>query len=408
MGEQLVIIGNGMAATRLVEKLSSLAPDRYSIAVVGDEPSLAYNRVLLTSVLAGGMDSTTVELKTEQWWCDRGITLTYGRPAVAVDRRASVVRLRGGAKLSYSKLVFATGSQPIRLPLPGANLSGVVTFRQLHDVEQILARARPGTRAVVIGGGVLGLETAHALAKAGANVSVLHLMDRLMERQIDARAAALLQWKLEACGIRVLLDSESVAIHGRRKVMGLRLKSGATLPADLIVMAVGTEPNVRLARGAELEVNHGIVVDDDLRTSDPNIFAIGDCAEHRGTCYGRVEPAYDQADVLAQRLSGQVTRYEGSVPTTHLNIPGIDVFSAGDVLGAPGSQTTVLSDPGRGAYRKLVVADGQLTGAVLIGDTGDALWYLELIRKQSSIAALSDGMIFGRAFAQQKIQTNVA
>lgn len=408
MAEPLAIIGNGIAATRLVDKLSSIAPGRYEISVVGDEPSLAYNRVLLTSVLAGELDSTAVELRAAQWWRDRNIALTYGCPAVAVDRKNSVVRLRGGAKLSYSKLVFATGSQPIQLPLPGANLPGVVTFRELRDVERILARARAGTRAVVIGGGVLGLETAHGLSKTGANVSIVHLKNRLMERQLDARAAALLEWKVEACGIRVLLDSESVAIHGRRKVMGLRLKNGTTVPADLVVIAVGTNPNVRLARGAELEVKDGIVVDDCLQTSDPNIFAIGDCAEHRGTCYGRVEPAYEQADMLAQLLSGKATRYEGSVLATQLNVPGIDAFSAGDIVGAPGSQTTVFTDPGRGAYRKLVVADGKLTGAVLIGDTDDALWYLDLIRKRDSIAALGDGMIFGRAFAQQTLQTNVA
>lgn len=408
MGEPLVIIGNGMAATRLVDELSSRAPGRYAIAVVGDEPSLAYNRILLSSMLAGAMDSAAVELKTAQWWRDRGVTLTYGRPAVEIDRKASIVRLRGGAKLGYSKLVFATGSQPTRLPLPGASLQGVVTLRELQDVENILTRARPGTRAVVIGGGVLGVETAHGLVNAGADVSVVHLTDRLMERQLDVRAAALLKSKLEAHGIRVLLNSESAAIHGRRKVMGLRLMSGVTLPADLIVMAVGTKPNVRLARGAELEVNDGIVVDDGQQTSDPSIFAIGDCAEHRGTCYGLVEPAYEQAHVLAQLLSSQGARYEGSVLATKLNVPGIEVFSAGDVLGAPGSQTTVLSDPDRGIYRKLVVAGGQLTGAVLIGDTGDALWYLELIRSQSSIAALRDGMIFGRAFAEQGMQANVA
>jgi len=404
MGEPLIIIGNGMAATRLVDELTTLAPGRYSIAVVGDEPSLAYNRVLLSSLLAREIEPEAVELRAAAWWRDRGVTLVYGRRATEIDTKARFVRLRGGAKLGYGKLVIATGSEAVRLPLPGADLPGVVTFRDKSDVEAILSRARPGARAVVIGGGLLGLEAAYGLMKAGAHVSVVHLMDRLMERQLDVHAAGLLKDALEARGIQVLLNAESEAIQGRRKVAGLRLKDGRNVPTDLVVMAVGIRPNVRLARGAGLEINRGIVVGDDMQTSSPDIHAIGECAEHRGTCYGLVEPAYEQARVLARHLAGQPATYAGSLLATNLKVSGVNVFSAGDFLGAPGSQPIVLTDPGRRSYRKLVLEGDRLTGAVLVGDTGDALWYLDLIRTGRPVAGLRDGLVFGRAFAEPQAE----
>ncbi len=400
MSEPLVIVGNGMAATRLVDELTTLVPGRYAIAVVGEEPSLAYNRVLLSSLLAREIDEDAVTLKKAEWWRDRGVTLVYGRRAVEIDTKAKAVRLRGGSKLNYSKLVLAIGSEAVRLPLPGADLPGVVTFRDKSDVEAILSRARAGTRAVVIGGGLLGLEAAYGLMKAGAEVSVVHLMDRLMERQLDHEAAGLLKAALEERGIQVVLNAESEAVQGRRKVAGLRLKDGRNIPADLIVMAVGIRPNVRLARGADLSVNRGIVVGDDLATSDPDVFALGECAEHRGTCYGLVEPAYEQARTLARTLAGRPASYEGSLLSTNLKVSGVNVFSAGDFLGAPGTEPIVLRDPGRKTYRKLVVNEDRLTGAVLVGDTADALWYLDLIRSGAPIGALREDLVFGRAFAE--------
>ncbi len=400
MSEPLVIVGNGMAATRLVDELTTLVPGRYAIAVVGEEPSLAYNRVLLSSLLAREIDEDAVTLKKAEWWRDRGVTLVYGRRAVEIDTKAKAVRLRGGSKLNYSKLVLAIGSEAVRLPLPGADLPGVVTFRDKSDVEAILSRARAGTRAVVIGGGLLGLEAAYGLMKAGAEVSVVHLMDRLMERQLDNEAAGLLKAALEERGIQVVLNAESEAVQGRRKVAGLRLKDGRNIPADLIVMAVGIRPNVRLARGADLSVNRGIVVGDDLATSDPDVYALGECAEHRGTCYGLVEPAYEQARTLARTLAGKPASYEGSLLSTNLKVSGVNVFSAGDFLGAPGTEPIVLRDPGRKTYRKLVVNEDRLTGAVLVGDTADALWYLDLIRSGAPIGALREDLVFGRAFAE--------
>ena len=404
MSEPLVIVGNGMAATRLVEELTTRVPGKYAIAVVGDEPSLAYNRVLLSSVLAREVEAGSIELKPAQWWRDRGVTLVYGRRAVEIDTRQRFVRLRGGARLGYGKLVIATGSEAVRLPLPGADLPGVVTFRDKSDVATLLERARPGARAVVIGGGLLGLEAAYGLMKAGMHVSVVHLMDRLMERQLDPRAGELLKQAIEARGIEVVLNAESEAIQGRRKVAGLRLKDGRNIAADLVVMAVGIRPCVQIARGAGLDVGRGIVVGDDLQASAPGVYALGECAEHRGICYGLVEPAYEQARVLARNLAGEDAHYAGSLLSTNLKVSGVSVFSAGDVLGAANTDSIVLSDPGRGTYRKLVIGEGRLEGAVLIGDTSDALWYLDLIRSGRPVSALRSDLVFGRAFAEPKAQ----
>ena len=404
MSEPLVIVGNGMAATRLVEELTARAKGRYAIAVVGDEPSLAYNRVLLSSVLAREVPAEDIELKPAEWWRDQGVTLVYGRRAVEIDTRQRFVRLRGGAKLGYGKLVIATGSEAVRLPMPGADLPGVLTFRDKSDVATLLERARPGARAVVIGGGVLGLEAAYGLMKAGMHVSLVHLMDRLMERQLDARAGELLKQAIEARGIEVVLNAESEAIQGRRKVAGLRLKDGRNIAADLVVMAVGIRPCVQLARGAGLDVGRGIVVGDDLATSTPDVYALGECAEHRGVCYGLVEPAYEQARVLAGNLAGESARYTGSLLSTNLKVSGVSVFSAGEFLGGENMEPVVLSDPGRRTYRKLVIGEGRLKGAVLIGDTTDALWYLDLIRSGRPLSTLRNDLVFGRAFAEPEAQ----
>jgi len=400
MSEPLVIVGNGMAATRLVDELTRLSPDRYAITVVGEEPSMAYNRVLLSSLLAREIEDCDLELKPRTWWDERRVSIVSGRQATGIEPKRRIVRLRGGTQLAYAKLVLATGSEPIRLPLPGADLPGVQTFRTRTDVSAMLLRTSGKMRAVVIGGGLLGLEAAYGLKKAGAEVTVVHLMDRLMERQLDQRSAAMLKAALEALGINVLLNAESVAVQGRRKVGGLRLADGRVVDCDLVVMAAGIRPRAGLARLADLTVNRGIVVDDQLQTSAADVYAIGECAEHRGVCYGLVEPAYEQAHVLARHLGGEETSYKGSLLATNLKVSGVGVFSAGDFLGADGGEPIVLSDPEHGIYRKLVVKDGRIAGAVLLGDTGDALWYLDLIRSGAPIAAMREALVFGRAFCE--------
>jgi nitrite reductase (NADH) large subunit len=401
MSEPLVIIGNGMAAARLVEELTTRALGRYAIAVVGEEPHLAYNRVLLSSVLAQEIPAAEIELKSAQWWADRGVTLLYGQTATGIDTGIRRVRLANGATLPYAKLVLATGSRPIRLTAPGMNLPGVLTFRDLGDVDAITKAAGAHRKAVVIGGGLLGLEAAYGLAKAGTQVSVIHLMDRLMERQLDPRASAMLKAELEGRGIAVHLEANTAAVHGQGRVEAVELVDGRLLQADLVVVAAGIRPNVDLARTADLTIGRGITVDDRMRTSRDGIHALGECAEHRGICYGLVEPAYEQARVLAAHFTGGDASYAGSVLATNLKVSGVKLFSAGDFLGLPGSEQIVMSDQGLRSYRKLVIRDGQLSGAVLFGDTSDGLWYLDLIRSGAPIAAIRNDMMFGRALAER-------
>ena len=399
MSEPLVIVGNGMAAARLVDELATAALGRYAIAVIGDEPRLAYNRVLLSSVLAGETASHEIELRPAAWWRDRGVTVKYGSVVSEIDVGRRELKIAGEESIEFSRLVLATGSTPLRLNVPGADLSGVHTFRDSRDVDLLLTLAAKKKRVVVVGGGLLGLEAAYGLAKAGAPVTLLHLTDRLMDRQLDPAAAALLKSLVEKKGIRILLNASTARIHGGSCVEGVELADGRRIEADAVIFAAGIRPNTQLAKDAGIAVNRGIVVDDQLQTSIPNIFALGECAEHRGICYGLVEPAYEQGRVLARHLTARDAAYPGSVVATNLKVSGVSVFSAGEFMGADGSEAILLSDVRRGTYKKLVIADGRLTGAVLIGDVNDALWYLELIRSRQPIAQIRTAMMFGRSLA---------
>ena len=400
MSEPLVIVGNGMAAARLVDELAKVALGRYAIAVIGDEPRLAYNRVLLSSVLAGETQSHDIELKPANWWRDRGVTLKYGCAVTEVDVGRRELKIANEESVAFSRLVLATGSTPLRLNVPGAELAGVHTFRDSRDVDLLLTLAAQKKRVVVVGGGLLGLEAAYGLAKAGAPVTLIHLMDRLMERQLDAPAGELLKSLVERKGIEVLLNANTARILGEGRVEGVELTDGRRIDADAVIFAAGIRPNIALARDAGIPVNRGIVVDDHLQTGAPDIFALGECAEHRGICYGLVEPAYEQGRVLAQHLAGKTSAaYNGSVVATNLKVSGVSVFSAGDFLGKEGSEAIVLSDVRRGTYKKLVISEGRLTGAVLVGEVADALWYLELIRNRESIATIRADMMFGRPIA---------
>jgi nitrite reductase (NADH) large subunit len=373
MSEPLVIVGNGMAAARLVDELAKVALGRYAIAVIGDEPRLAYN----------------------------GVTLKYGCVATEIDVGRRELKIAGEESVPFSKLVLTTGSSPLRLNVPGADLAGVNTFRDSRDVDLLLALAAQKKRVVVVGGGLLGLEAAYGLAKAGAPVTLVHLMDRLMERQLDTPAAELLKSLVERKGIEVLLNANTARIHGVTRVEGLELADGRLIAADAVIFAAGIRPNVSLAKDAGIPVNRGVVVDDHLRTGASDVFAIGECAEHRGICYGLVEPAYEQARVLAQHLAGREATYAGSIVATNLKVSGVSVFSAGDFMGGEGSESIVLTDINHGTYKKLVIADGRLTGAVLIGDVTDALWYLELIRTRQPTARIRADMMFGRSLAMR-------
>jgi len=400
MSEPLVVVGNGMAATRFVDELTQRALGRYSIIVIGAEPWLSYNRVLLSSLLAGDVGESAIELKPRGWWNRHGVTTLVGQAVASINRRGRVVTLANGQRFTFSKLVLATGSQPVRLPKPGMGLQNVLTFRDLADVSAMRALMREGARAAVIGGGPLGIEAAYGLAKAGVNVTLVHLMDLLMERQLDPRAGHFLKCAIEAKGIEVLLGADTKRVLGEQRATGLELADGRIIGADFVVCAVGIRPNAQLARDAGLAVNGGIMVDDGLTTSDPNIFALGECAEHRGCVYGLVEPANEQAKILARRLAGdRIVAYLGSTPASSLKVSGVDVFSAGEILGGQGSDIITLEDRGALSYKKLVMRDGRLTGAVLFGDTADGPWYLDLIRSGANVSHWRDVLAFGPALA---------
>jgi nitrite reductase (NADH) large subunit len=404
MPERLIVVGNGMVGLRFVEELLVRAAGRYRLTVVGKEPEVAYNRVLLSSLLAGDVAAEDVRFRPPEWYAERGINLVLGTPVERVDAVERTLRLADAQRIAFDRLVLATGSQPIRLPIPGMTLPGVLAFRDLADVEAIRRASGGGRSAVVIGGGLLGIEAAYGLARAGLDVSLVHLMDRLMERQLDPRAAGLLKSEVEAKGIRVVLEAETAAIEGTTAVEAVRLKDGRRLAAHMVVVAIGIRPETGIAREAGLACNRGVVVDDGLETSAPGIYAIGECAEHRGQCYGLVEPGYAQARILATRLGGGAETYAGSVLATNLKVSGVSVFSAGDFLGQPGTEDIVLSDPGLPAYKKLVIqrdAGGQrLVGAVLVGDTADGLWYQELIKAGTAVGPMRADLIFGRDFVE--------
>lgn len=397
--ERLVVVGAGMASLKLLEELKSRCPGRYNVTVVGAEPEPAYNRVLLSSLLAGEASDEDLALKERAWYGANGYRLFTGAEAREIDRAAKRVTLRDGRVVAYDKLVLATGSEPIRLPLPGGHLPQVLTFRDRCDAMKMAALAKPGARAVVIGGGLLGLEAAYGLVKLGCATTVVHLMDKLMERQLDAEGAATLKRALAAKGVGFALGAQSETILGDARVDGLRLASGEVLPADMVIMACGVRPNASLGRAAGLETKRGLLVDDAMRTSDQNVFAIGECAEHRGVVYGLVAPAYEHARALATHLAGEEAAYAGSLLSTNLKVSGVSVFSAGLVEAEEGDETVLLSDPAHGHYRKFVVRDDRLAGAILVGEASDALWYLDLIASGAPLGAMRDDLAFGRSFA---------
>ncbi|MGL4241172.1 MAG: NAD(P)/FAD-dependent oxidoreductase, partial [Beijerinckiaceae bacterium] len=328
-----------------------------------------------------------------------GVRLVTGDPVASVDIDRKMATLASGEVIAFDQCAFATGSQPVRLPLPGADLPGVLAFRDLDDVAEMEVAAAASGRVAVIGGGLLGIEAAYGLAKRGADVTLVHVMPSLMERQLDARAAAVLKLQIERRGVKVMLERQTLRILGDSKVEGLAFADGSTLEADLIVFAVGIRPNAAIAKAAGLPVGRGIVVDDRLQVGVAGFHAIGECAEHRGQVYGLVEPAYQQAAVLAATLCGEAAAYAGTLMATNLKVSGVPVFSAGDFAGGDGAEEIVAEDRGAGLYKKLVIRDGRLAGVVLVGEADDALWYLDLIRTDCDVSGLRRGLLFGASFA---------
>jgi nitrite reductase (NADH) large subunit len=398
---RLVVVGNGMAAMRAVEELLRVAPELYEIVVFGAEPYGNYNRILLSPVLSGEKQFGDIMLNPPAWYARHGIVLHCGDPVTAIDRRARLVRSAGGRVVKYDRLLLATGSNPNVLAVPGAQLPGVLTFRDPGDVDQMLQAARTHKHAVVIGGGLLGLEAANGLLQQGMDVTVVHHREGLMERQLDAAGGAMLKDSLEKRGIKFTMPAQTELILGQDRVTGLRFKDGKEIPADLVVMAIGIRPNVELAKSAGLRCDRGVIVDDTMQTYDPRIYSVGECAQHRNQTYGLVEPLWEQARVCATHLAELGwAKYRGSVPSTRLKVTGIDLYSAGDFQGGNGAEDLVLRDPKRGVYKRLVLRDGKVKGAVLYGDVADGDWYLELIASGRDVTAIRRKLLFGKALCE--------
>ncbi len=398
--ERLVVIGNGMAGCRAVEEILARDPARFNVKIFGAEPRVNYNRIMLSPVLAGEKAFADIVINGEDWYADNAITLVAGDPVVAIDRATQTVIGKSGRVEPYDRLLIATGSDPFIIPVPGKDLAGVVTFRDLDDVDKMLAAAETGGSAVVIGGGLLGLEAAHGLSLRGMSVTVVHLMPTLMERQLDEAAGYLLRTELERRGQTIVTGGDTAEIMGRDgRVCGVKLKDGSEFAADIVVMAVGIRPATALAKAAGLDVERGVVVDDHMVTSDPAIMAVGECVQHRGACYGLVAPLWDMCRALADAACASPSGFTGSVTSTKLKVSGIDLFSAGDFSGGDGAEDIVMRDAARGIYKRVVVKAGRLVGAVLYGDTADGNWYFDLLKKGEDISAIREALIFGQAFA---------
>lgn len=398
MTEKLVIIGNGMAPGRMLDELFEKAPGAYDVTIFNAEPRVNYDRIMLSPVLSGEKSYDDIIIHDEAWYERNGVTLLKGARVTEIDRESRIVTAADGRTAHYDKLVIATGSSPIIIPVPGHQLPGVLAYRDLDDVERMLEIARGGGRAIVIGGGLLGLEAAYGLKRQGMEVTVIHLMPTIMERQLDPPAAYMLKKALGDRGIDIITKANTKAILGTDKVEGIELEDGRIIPGEMVVMAVGIRPNSTLARAAGLTVNRGIVVDDGMATSDPNIFSLGECAEHRGVCYGLVAPLYESAKALADRLAGGSAEYLGSVTNTKLKVTGINLFSAGDFAEAPDREEIVLRDAAAGVYKRLVLKDNRIVGTVLYGDTADGSWFFDLMKKGSDVSAMRDTLIFGQSF----------
>jgi nitrite reductase (NADH) large subunit len=400
---KLVVVGNGMAGIRTVEELLQLAPGMYDITVFGAEPHPNYNRIMLSPVLAGEQTLEQIVLNPWDWYTQNNVTLHAGFRVTQVDRVRRVVRAEAAdgrtVETTYDRLLLATGSHAFVLPVPGNRLAGVVAYRDIADTQAMIDAARTHRHAVVIGGGVLGLEAANGLAQRGMQVTVVHTNAWPMDRQLDAQAGALLQQALETRGIRFQLraHTEELVDDGQGRVRAVRFKDGTETMADLVVMAVGIRPNMALAQQMRLHCERGVVVNDTLQTvTDPRVYAVGECAQHRGIAYGLVAPLFEQGKVAANHLAQMgIGSYPGSLTPTRLKVTGIELFSAGDFMGTEGTEDIVLSDPASGVYRKLVLKGDRLVGACLYGDTSEGNWYLDLLRDGSNVAPIRDELMFG-------------
>lgn len=401
--QRLVVIGNGMAGMRTIEELLSASPDQYEITVFGAEPYGNYNRIMLSAVLAGDKTVEDIVINPRQWYIDNNIKLHAGeKKAVArIERGLKKVIAADGTTASYDRLLIATGSKAIFPKIEGANLDGVISFRDIVDVNKMLNYSRTHKKAIVLGGGLLGLEAANGLALRGMNVTVIHRNEVLLNRQLDKTAATLLQSELEQRGIQFKMSAELKKLVGNNvnHIVAAQFQDGCELECDLLIAAMGIEPNIALAKEAGLYCERGIVVNDTLQSYDPSIYAVGECIQHRGSTFGLVAPLFEQAKVCANHLSAHGVAEYVTLPTaTKLKVTGIQLFSVGDFLGNSESENITFSDPALGIYKKIVLNDNKIIGAVLYSETGDGTWYQELLEKKTNVFEMRDKLIFGKAY----------
>jgi len=398
MTEKLVIIGAGMASGRVIEHLRDADPEAYDITLFNAEPRGNYNRIMLSPVLSGDKTYQEIVIHDADWYEENGVTCRFGEKIASVDTAAKTVTADNGDVLAYDKLLFGTGSNPFIIPLPGHDLEGVIAYRDLEDTQRMMGLGK-GHSAVVIGGGLLGLEAAAGMAARGVDVTVIHIMGHLMERQLDEAAGYLLRRALVDKGITVKCSANSKEILGEDgKVRALLLDDGTEIPCDLLVMAVGIRPNTVLANESGIMVGRGIHVDDQMLTSNENILAVGECVEHNGALFGLVAPLYEQAKVAAKTLLEEEAIFVQKEVSTKLKVTGCDLFSAGDFAEGENREDIIFRDPARGVYKRLVIENNTLVGAVMYGDTDDGSWFFGLIKDATDISEMRDTLIFGPAY----------
>lgn len=397
MKEKLVLIGNGMAGMRTVDELLKLESDKFDITVFGAEPHGNYNRIMLSPVLAGDKKLDEIVINNMQWYQDNNITLHIGKTVTKIDRLNRQVITDDGTTAAYNRLILATGSLPVMLNIPGVELEGVISFRDINDVNVMIDTAKSHKKAIVIGGGLLGLEAANGLMIQGMDVCVVHRNNTLMNQQLDQAASDLMQAELEAKGMHFLMNTETEALLGKQRVEKLRFTDGSEVDADLVIMAIGVRPNIELAQKSGLQCERGILVDDTLQTYTPNIYAVGECVQHRKQTFGLVAPLFEQAKVCANHLMDMgIASYATQVTATKLKVTGIHLFSAGDFNGDDFSETLIYQDPARHIYKKLVLKDNKIIGILLYGETTDGNWYFSLLGDKKDISGFRENILFGQ------------
>lgn len=397
MKEKLVLIGNGMAGMRTVDELLKLSPYKFDITVFGAEPHGNYNRIMLSPVLAGDKDLSEIIINDLQWYQDNNIILYTGKTVTKIDRVNRKVITSDGINADYDRLILATGSVPVILDIPGKELEGVISFRDINDVNIMIETAKTHKKAIVIGGGLLGLEAANGLMIQGMDVSVVHRNNTLMSQQLDQVAADLMRAELEQKGMHFLMNHHTEALLGDERVEKVRFKDGIEVEADLVIMAIGVRPNIKLAEASGLQCDRGILVDDTLQTYTPNVYAVGECVQHRKKTFGLVAPLFEQAKVCANHLVDMgIASYVSSVTSTKLKVTGIALFSAGDYVGDEGTKAIVFKDPARHIYKKLVIKNNKIVGIVLYGETTDGNWYFSLLTDERDISEIRENIIFGQ------------